>query len=210
MIDMVGWVIQDVLAGSRVMFPKLDGQSSPGVRTLLNFIVRDIPACRYLEVGVYRGSTFIPALWQNDFECAYAIDNWSQFGGKRNQFESALGNLTEAQRSRIKIIEGDCWKIDLSQLQGVNVYFYDGAHTSEDHRMAFTYYDRVLANDFVAIVDDWNDAPVREGTREAFAELGYQIVKDWELMSAGNGDVEGWWNGLYVAVINKTKKGSTT
>jgi hypothetical protein len=114
--------------------------------------------------------------------------------------------LTEAQRSRIKIIEGDSWKVDRSLLRGVNVYFYDGAHTKEDHSLAFTYYDSVLANKFVAIVDDWNDVPVREGTREAFAELGYQIVKDWEFMSRGNGDAEGWWNGLYVAVINKEVK----
>jgi len=205
-IDTVAKAIQDVLAGYRARFPKLDGQSSPSVRTLLNLIVDGIPLCRYLEIGVYRGSTFVPALYRNEFEYAYAIDNWTQFEGRRSQFESALCNLTKRQRGRITIIEGDSWKVDLSQIHGVNVYFYDGAHTKEDHSLAFTYYDSVLANKFVAIVDDWNDVPVREGTREAFAELGYQIVKDWEFMSRGNGDAEGWWNGLYVAVINKEVK----
>ena len=64
---------------------RLPGMSSKRNRHLLNNIV-DMPDVNYLEIGVHKGSTFISALYQNDINYAYAIDNWSEFGNVEKTF----------------------------------------------------------------------------------------------------------------------------
>jgi hypothetical protein len=71
---------------------------------------------------------------------------------------------------------------------------------------AFTQFDRVLTDPFIAIVDDWNWKRVRTGTRRAFADLRYDVLAMWNLNSPGNCAVSGWWNGLFLAVISRTNR----
>lgn len=102
---------------------------------------------------------------------------------------------------------------------GYSLYLYDGGHSFADHRNAFMHFDCALAGTFIAVVDDWLQpewgAGVRGGTRAAFAELGHEVLLE-VVLGGGNGggggggsgsgrDREGWWNGLYVAVVRKTR-----
>ncbi len=41
--------------------------------------------CRYLEIGVWKGSSLCAAMWKNEITCL-AIDNWSEFGGPKSRF----------------------------------------------------------------------------------------------------------------------------
>ncbi len=78
----------------------------------------------------------------------------------------------------------------------VNIYFYDGHHSQESQKKAFTYYDEILDNVFIALIDDWHWINVRIGTYQAFDELGYEVLFEEALG-------EGYWNGQYLAVIRK-------
>lgn len=40
----------------------------------------------------------------------------------------------------------------------------------------------------------------------AFKELHYNVLHEWSLPADYNGDEKNWWNGLYVAIIEKSKK----
>lgn len=201
-IEKIDKAIQEIEGGFQIpeISPEINGQSSPKVKTLLNKIVKISPDCNYLEIGVYRGLTFTSALYQNDFKCAYAIDNWTQFEGERSQFEAAIQFLTEEQRKKIKIIEEDSWKVnlDIFKPNEIDVYFYDGGHEPESQYKAFSYYNPVFSNEFVAMVDDYSEKPIQDATQKAFTDLGYTVLKEWVLEK-----YSGWWNGLYVAVIRK-------
>lgn len=104
-----------------------------------------------------------------------------------------------------KFYSHDCFDVDPESFvfEEVNIYFYDGGHARQDQANAFLYYNNILDDVFIAIVDDWNWDDVRNGTFDAFKELGYQILYEVSLPSDGNGDISKWWNGLYVAVIRK-------
>lgn len=189
----------------------IHGLSSAKVKTLLNWLCSQ-PDTNYLEVGVYLGSTFIPAIYGNHAQ-ATAIDNWCQFKGKRPQFEENL-RLVMPER-QVQIIDADCFGVDPRLMEhGVNVFFYDGDHSREAQHRAFVHFDPVFAPRFVAVVDDWNWQAVRDGTRAAFAELGYKIVKEWELFTTPpdnqSGDRAEWWNGLYVACLQKQHNSPVT
>lgn len=181
----------------------IEGMSSSKVRHFLNNLC-SFPQTSYLEVGCWKGSTLIASLYKNESSVlqAFAIDNWSEFGGPKEEF---LINIAEhLPLESIYFFESDCFSIDKRQIfKPINVYFYDGAHDPLSQELAFTYFDDVFDDVFVAIVDDWNMQQVREGTEAAFNKLKYNILFEEELWTERNGDTLSWWNGIYIAVIKK-------
>jgi hypothetical protein len=174
----------------------LEGMSSAKVRHFLNNLIS--VNSNYLEIGVWKGSTFVSALYENEFESALAIDNFSEIPDREG-----LKTVMQKYLSKpnVSFIENNFMNVTLDKKY--NVYFYDGGHTEEDHYNAFKYINEYLTDSFVCIIDDWNWEPVKTGTRKVFTELGYKILFDIELPARFNQDIEQWWNGLYVAYINK-------
>lgn len=183
----------------------LEGMSSNLVRHFLNNLC-SFRTTNYLEIGCWKGSTFISALYgnNNSVNSAVTIDDWSDFGGPRYEFHSNVNKYISNVPH--KILESDCFRTDLSVFQyPINVYFYDGDHTEEAQEKAFTYFNPIFADTFIAIVDDWNAEEVRKGTSSAFKKLNYKILFEEQFFTTKNGDTNSWWNGLYIAVIDKNK-----
>ena len=178
----------------------IHGMSSPKVRHLLNNLCSG-PSIHYLEIGSWKGSTLIAALYGNNAH-AVAIDNWSEFGGPRYEFFSNVRRFIP--NAPLQIYEIDCFAINKQVFPSkINVYFYDGGHSQEDQEAAFTYFNDIFDDVFIAVVDDWNWPQVQQGTFSAFKKLNYNILFAKELKSRGNGDTSSWWNGIYIAVIRK-------
>jgi hypothetical protein len=174
----------------------------------MNELVKD--GDKYLEIGVYKGSTFVAANYRNKPEYAVAIDNFSQFDPNGVNSSTFKRVTTERAITNFYLLNTDCCNVapNLQEYilnKNFNVYFYDGGHTEQDHYASLYYYYLTLAKDFIFIVDDWNHEPARVGTRRAFADLEIKVHKEWELRTASNGDTGTWWNGFYVAVCEKTK-----
>jgi hypothetical protein len=148
------------------------GYSSPLVRRLLNNLC-DFDGCRYVEVGTWQGAPALSASYLNRGSFK-AIDSFSEFGGPR---EVRLRNRVRWQaQCHFELIDVDVWSDDIGTQSPVNVYFYDGAHTGEDQYKAFTRFNGILTDPFIAVVDDWNWKQVRTGTRSAVAELRYDVL----------------------------------
>lgn len=188
---------------------KIDGMTSAKGRYLLNHIC-SLPNGVYLEVGSWKGSSFVSALYKNDrIRQAHAIEKWVRFadngfdfGDVRDEF---FANVQANLRGMpVTVHEKDCFDLSLDEIgEKVSIYFYDGEHRQKDQQEAFTYYDSVLADEFIAIVDDWNWASTRSGTFDAFDELGYEVLYERYLPANFDGDTANWWNGMYVSVIRK-------
>jgi hypothetical protein len=179
---------------------KLDGMSSPKNRHLLNNLCM-MDNSRYLEIGVWKGSTFISALLNNEcsVETATGIDNWSEFGGPISEFEDNCRKYLPDRK--FVFINNDCFKVPKETLErDVNIYFYDGNHTLEATCLAFIYYYPILADEFIMIVDDWNHEDARKGTNLALQSDLFEIKFKRELISPHGGE---WWNGLLLMVLKK-------
>ncbi|MGD0664703.1 MAG: hypothetical protein ABSA17_03105 [Rhabdochlamydiaceae bacterium] len=184
---------------------KIQGFSSPMVRHFLNNVC-SMKNTTYLEIGCFKGSTFVSAGYGNKDSLLemVGIDNWSGFGGPREAFYKNA-SLMEPGLSW-NFFESDCFALDITEIisHPINVYFYDGSHSSEHQKAAFTYYNPIFDDVFIAIVDDWNWSQVRSGTLDAFQELNYEILYKQEFFTNKNGgDKDDWWNGLLIAVIKK-------
>lgn len=180
----------------------LEGFSSATVRHFLNNLCR-VPSTNYFEVGTFKGSTLIAASFRNPGRFT-AVDNFSEFPtGARDEFQSVRRRFKAD--CRFAFFDANCWSPSLPRRlpKNVNVYFYDGSHSYQDHHRAFVHYHPVFANRFVAVVDDWNWPAVRQGTRDALAALGYSTLFEREFRTKSPfRDL--WWNGLFIAVLSKT------
>ncbi|MBN2478895.1 MAG: hypothetical protein JXA94_01575 [Parachlamydiales bacterium] len=183
---------------------KIEGMSSPKGRHLLNNICR-LENTYYLEVGTWKGSTFVSSLYQNEnfVKDAIAVDDWSQFSGPKNSF---LSNCKQyLKKNNYRFYETDCFLLDLNVFKNpINIYFFDGNHSQESQEHAFLYFNPILDNLFIAIVDDWNWEDVRMGTFKAFDGLNYKILYEEYLPSKKNCESSTWWNGTYVVIIKKS------
>lgn len=182
----------------------MEGMSSPKVRYLLNNLC-SLPNTVYLEIGCWKGSTWVAGLFRNQANIlsAVAIDNWSEFDGPKEIFYENCAKFLP--NSIYQIYSADCFALDPKALfnQPVTVYFYDGNHSALSQELAFTHYNDSFDDVFIAIVDDWNMEDVVKGTRAAFEKLHYEILFEMTLPTIWNCDTQNWWNGILVAVIRK-------
>jgi hypothetical protein len=185
----------------------MDGMTGKKTRHFYNNIVNMADA-RYLEIGTWKGSSVCSAMCNNN-ATILCIDNWSEFGGPKDEF---LANYNKFKGvSNARFIEDDCFKIDTAELGKYNIYMYDGNHTSDSHYKALEHYINCLDDIFIYIVDDWNAREVREGTLSAINKLNLSVLYEKELrLTHDNSHTpfqlagETWWNGIYIAVIKKS------
>jgi len=177
----------------------IEGMSSRYVRNLLNKSV-SYPDTRYLEIGVWKGSTLYSALYKNNPSYAVAIDNFSSFGGPKQEFENNMSDI----EAKYEFIDQDCFSVDISKFnKQFNVYFYDGKHSELDQEMALTYYYEALDNSFLYICDDYNIPHVKTGTQKGIEKCNLKILDEQTLPSKFNGDTSSWWNGIWIAHLKK-------
>ena len=180
----------------------LSGHSTLTLRHFLNNLC-SFPSANFLEIGTFTGSTLISASYRNQGRFT-AIDNFAWSPPTRKVFRRVEQRFKDW--CRFDFHDADCWNPSLlAKLpRRINVYFFDGPHSFEDHYRAFADYDPVLAREFLAVVDDWDFWPIRKATRDAFAFLRYRCVEEREL-STRNMPAKHWGNGLYVALVRKRR-----
>lgn len=190
----------------------IDGMSGAKTRHFYNNVLSK-EGMRYLEVGVYKGSSTCAAMCGNK-NTVVAIDNWSEFGGPKNIF---LQNFNKFKgENDATFLEQNCFQVDTAALveklggKKFNVYMYDGPHQQDQHCKALTHFIPCLEDTFIYIVDDWNWQGVRHGTKKGIEDNKLKIEFETEIRSTFDNSVppkkereENWWNGIYIAILSK-------
>jgi len=187
----------------------LEGMSGNKTRHFFNNIINQETS--YLEIGTWKGSTLISALYKNTPAYHIAIDNFTQFTGPRLEFHKNTRRLLDYD-NRANFLDADCFAINPLDfgIKDINTYFYDGEHSYDSQYKAIAHYYNSLAKEFILIVDDYNWEEVQRGTMDALRDnnisIQYhkQIVADTTVIQGPSGpmtfgDKLGWWNGLLVA-----------
>ena len=184
------------------------GMSGRKYRALINSLIDGLPDARYLEIGSWAGSTATAALYRNRV-AAVCIDNWSQFGGPRDDFRRNTGRALDEHNS-LRLVEADFRRVDYRSLGSFNVFLFDGPHGEADQYDGLALADPALDRHFILIVDDWNWRAVRIGTFRAMRDRGWTVAAAIEIRStldntqpASNGAASDWHNGYFIAAIDK-------
>lgn len=185
----------------------LDGMSGKKTRHFYNNLISNIPGARYLEIGMWKGSSLCSAMYGNKATIV-AIDNWSEFEDPRKEFMSNL--VKYSGLNQVEVIEKDCFDIDVNKLGKFNIYMYDGNHTEESHYKSLTHFIHCMDDVFIFIVDDWNWESVRNGTFRAIKDLQLTTLFQHEVrLTYDNSHTpmdmahKTWWNGIYICVLQK-------
>ena len=181
----------------------MEGMSGKKTRHFYNNLLNTEDA-RYLEIGTWKGSSVCSAMCNNKAK-VLCIDNWSEFGGPKSEF---LVNFEKFKGdNNATFIENDCYKVDISVLPKFNIYMYDGNHDQENHYKALTHYYSCLDEIFIFICDDWNCKHIRDGTMTSIQNLNLKVLYEKEIRlnfdNIQTADNNGWWNGIYVAILQK-------
>jgi hypothetical protein len=181
-------------------------------RIFINHLIGSLKDARYLEIGSWSGSTVCSAIYKNQVHCA-CIDNWSQFGSVRDEFQRNTRNALSSDRSNsISLYEQDFRTVDYNNIGKFNVYLFDGPHEICDQYDGLKYALPALDSTFILIVDDWNDPRPREGTQKAIADLGIEVIYAMQIRTSNGVDTiypevvlqdSQWHNGYFVAVCKK-------
>jgi len=181
----------------------IDGMSSYKFRHFLNNM-HQLPDLNYLEIGTYKGSTFISSMYQNKHNEVTCIDNWSEF------HETAKDDFTfNTQFFGIKDFNQyneDCFSFDKSKIKNkVNFFFYDGAHDEKSHIEALSYFYDILDDEFIYIVDDILMPTVLEGTKKGILFNNLDPLFEKYIPTIYPNCKYDWHNGLLVVILKKKK-----
>ena len=159
----------------------MEGMSGHKTRHFLNNIC-NLPNKTYLEVGTYKGSSFISSLYDNNVH-GLCIDHWGQFGGK-DDFVANINKFITHLPPKLNIIDKDCWTVTKDDIPNkIDIFMYDGVHTYEDQKRAITYFKQFLSEYCIIIVDDWKCdwVKVRDGTLDGLRDSGLKILYKEEI-----------------------------
>jgi SAM-dependent methyltransferase len=178
---------------------KLDGLSSPKVWHLLNNLCSG--ASGYLEIGCFKGSTLLSALYNNPVY-AFAIDNFSMSPKTMDEF------FKNTDGADFEFYKGDCFTFNVKNIKKpIDLYFYDGDHSAEAQYNAITHFADALADEFIYVCDDWDLGKMKKCTFAAIKDLGYKIIECHELKGHKAGTLEekkdGFWEGLGIVRVKK-------
>lgn len=187
----------------------VQGFSGRKFRMFLNNLFATIEDPRYLEIGVYNGGSFIPAIYRNTMR-AVALDNWSWDGGNIDRFARYLAEFGAG--ADVTVLNSDFRAVDFTAIGRFNVLFYDGSHAYEDQYDGVKLPAAAMDDRFVVIVDDWNWPWVRSGTYAGLRDGGLRIDHAIELRTTlhdsghlpdFHGQDSDWHNGMFAAVVTK-------
>lgn len=199
----------------------VNGMSGKKYRYFINTLVGAVPNARYLEVGSWMGSTLCAAIHGNTVQ-AVAIDNWSEFGGPKDEFAYNVDRFA-TPGVQVAFIESDFRDVDYAALPGpFNIYLFDGPHKAIDQYQGLSLPLPCLADQFVFIVDDWNWQRVRDGTTAAISQCGLTILYAAAVRTTDDNNSPphlwpledfrvvrdfDWHNGYFIAVLGKPASG---
>jgi len=189
----------------------IPGLTSTRVQSLINGLAKS--SSKYLEIGSYQGATAAAALSGNKLE-AYFVDMWeSAPQAVRRGWETPVTNTIEEFKQNIKPYKGDnkifisnsdMFRVDVSKISDIDLFFYDGPHDHESTKNAVKYYYPSFANQSILVFDDANWTEVVQGAHKGILESGLNILYSKKVLNSLESDTD-WWNGLYVVVVEKNK-----
>ena len=184
------------------------GLSSQKIRHFLNNIC-SFDGAKYLNIGLCSGSSYWSAIYHNNI-LATGIDWFRNDTNKwtEKEFWSNLSKIvdleTETVNRKIEVFNQDCFTVKLKDKY--NIYLYDAGHSEENQYKALTYFYENLEDEFILLVDDFDDFNVKRGTIRAIQDLKCNIkFKEEKIGQFGNWNPDSltWWNGFLICLINK-------
>ena len=202
----------------------VEGMSGTKTRHFYNNLLEFDSNLNYLEIGLWKGSTFVSALYKNLKASGLGIDSFDQGWGQQVEekfFQNCSQFLNNGEQ--FSYHKSDWYDIDNlveDKSRKFDVYLFDSSHEEVHQYNAFMKVQHLLSDICVVIIDDWDDVNVRAGTQRAKQDPNLQYSFEFEkfLQYSESGRIgetnrdskfpmhpgcDDFWNGIYVAVLKR-------
>jgi len=151
--------------------------------------------CCFVNVGVWHGFSFLAGMKDNPDKKCIGVDNFSQFGGPREQFMERF-NRYKSPNHRFYDID---YKEYFAKVHagGIGFYIYDGDHDYENQMEGLRVPEPFFSEKCIILVDDTNSDEPRQATLDFVAERSqrYKILLDRTTLFNMHPTL---WNGLMI------------
>jgi hypothetical protein len=152
---------------------------------------------------------------------ALGIDDFSGFGGPKNEFfKNVKSTLRKSRNASFEFLEKNFKDVDCNSIGSYNILFYDGDHRFEATTAALNASLLALDEEFILIIDDWNDYECRKAVAQVLKENCLKTVFSIAIRTTGDNSYVGepeyshpksslhlgnseWHNGYFLSVIRK-------
>lgn len=168
--------------------------STFAIGAIINLIVSNMnPDHAFVNVGVWHGFSFLCGMAGNPDKRCTGIDNFSEFGGPRNEF---IERFKKAKSDRHEFYDMDYLEYFSNVHKGsIGFYIYDGNHSRENQFRGLKVAEPFFADDCLILIDDINWPDPKEGTGDFIKESKnkYEILAEEK---TGNNCHPTFWNGI--------------
>jgi predicted O-methyltransferase YrrM len=175
----------------------ISGMSTPANAKIINAICKSMNKDQlYLNVGTYKGFSLAAGMHNSDCS-VIGIDNFSQFGGPRDE---CLAVFDRYARTNTKFYDMDYVEYLNSHSGIIDFYFYDGHHSYENQYKAMKVASPYFRSGTLIMIDDTNVPQVKQATFDALAALNFKWNVWFDIATAHNKHPT-FWNGLLLLEI---------
>lgn len=175
----------------------VEGMSTAANCYLINEICKSLNKDElYLNIGVWNGLTYFAGLINTTCK-AIGVDNFSQFGGPKDNF---LNHYEKYKREDSKFYDIDYIEYFKTHKDKIDFYFYDGHHSYDNQYKAIIQAAPFLKKGSLVLIDDTNGEAPKNATLNAFKDLNLKFDIWFDIITAHNGHPT-YWNGLILCQI---------
>ena len=180
-----------------ISLSKVEGMSTAANCFLINEVCKSLSKDElYLNIGVWNGLTYFAGLINTNCR-AIGVDNFSQFGGPKENF---LNHYNKYKRKDSEFFDIDYVEYFKTHKVKIDFYFYDGHHSYDNQYKAIIEAAPFLEKGSLVLIDDTNGEAPKNATLNALKDLklDYDIWVDFT--TAHNGHPT-YLNGLLLCQI---------
>ena len=151
-------------------------------------------AC-FVNVGVWNGFTFLAGLVNNPRKKCIGIDNFSEFGGPREEFLERF-NRYKSDAHHFYEMDYERYFHEIHR-DRIGFYIYDGEHSYRNQLKGLQVAEPFFADDCTVLIDDTNIPDVHRATVDFMAQSKhkYRVIVDQKTFHNTHPT---YWNGLIV------------
>lgn len=202
----------------------IPGMSGIVYRRFINNYVRTLAAPKYLEVGVWTGSTLCAAIGGIDNVRAVAVDNYSESYPHYSTSPEAdcrkNVDTVKTETADLELLLSQAFEtFDPKPYGPFNVYMYDGYHDEESQFQGIDKVAPCLEEISLIVVDDWNDneyfpteykgvtygSREKAGTYRAFDQANLELLYKIEVETGENPMFPSQWHNGYGIFLVRNK-----
>jgi Methyltransferase domain len=175
---------------------RIPRMSTFAVGAIINHTVSCMkPDVSFVNVGVWNGFTLLSGMVGNSDKRCVGVDNFSEFGGPREQFLSRFNTYKSEAHHFYDSDYRDYFKNNHSG--EIGFYIYDGSHSYENQMAGLKIAEPFLGQDAIVLVDDTNGVEPRQATLDFISQNAnkYELLLD--TCTPANKHPT-FWNGIMV------------